>query len=353
MTSVKSNPKPNQTANPSSIRNSILSDIKRLEKIIRRLEMRTHKFSINDVAEELDISVSHSMFCFMEKVISELKQNGKLRTSETYTSALHSFKMFRNGADISLECITPSTMTEYEYWLQRRGLKLNSIGFYTRILRAVYNRAVQAELINDRHPFKSVYTGVDKTIKRALPLSTLRRIVHLNLTSSPRLDYARDMFLISLYLRGMSFIDMAYLKKSDLCGGYIRYRRHKTGQGLSIRWMPEMQAILNKYPENQTDYLLPIITDLQADPRNTYRNKSYTINRNLKKIASMLHMPHSFTLYAARHTWASIARAKGVPMSVISQGMGHDSESTTRIYLSALDTSSIDKANAIILKSIK
>ena len=158
---------------------------------------------------------------------------------------------------------------------------------------------------------------------------------------------------MSFYLRGMSFVDMAYLKKSDLQDGSITYRRRKTGQQLIIGWEPEMQMILDKYPENSTDYLLPIITNQATDARSTYRSKGYNINRNLKKIAEMISVAIPLTLYVARHSWASVAKAKGIPISVISEGMGHDSEATTQIYLASLDASVVDRANNIILKSLK
>lgn len=127
----------------------------------------------------------------------------------------------------------------------------------TRILRAVYNRAVEQDAIEHRNPFKHVYTGIDKTVKRALSLITIKKIKALDLTLSPKLDYARDMFMLSFYLRGMSFIDMAYLRKSDLRNGYIIYRRRKTGQQLSIKWTDEMQIIVDKYPENQERLFAP------------------------------------------------------------------------------------------------
>ena len=56
-----------------------------------------------------------------------------------------------------------------------------------------------------------------------------------------------------------------------------------------------------------------------------------------------------WSMYRARHSWASIARAKGVSLSVISEGMGHDNEKTTEIYLASLETSEADKANGYII----
>ena len=161
------------------------------------------------------------------------------------------------------------------------------------------------------------------------------------------------MFLMSFFLRGMSFVDMAFLKKTDLKNGYIIYRRRKTGQSLVIAWTKEMQVLLDKYPENSTEYLLPIIRNPDVNERSTYRNVGYNINHNLKKIAVIVGVSIPLTLYVARHSWASAAKAKGIPLSVISEGMGHDSEATTRIYLSSLDTSVVDRANSLILKSLK
>lgn len=158
---------------------------------------------------------------------------------------------------------------------------------------------------------------------------------------------------MSFYLRGMSFIDMAYLKKTDLKNGHIVYRRRKTGQQLIIKWTKEMQMILDKYPENKSDYLLPIIRNIGTNERYSYRNTGYNINRNLKNIAAMVGITIPLTLYVARHSWASAAKSKGIPLSIISEGMGHDSENTTKIYLASLDTSIVDKANALILKSLK
>ncbi|WP_285820628.1 site-specific integrase [Bacteroides acidifaciens] len=346
-----------------SIRERIRWDVERLNKIDKKLDANGLSYTADDVIDEFNrYANEYSLFNFMESIIVKLKQNGKVRTSETYKSALSSFKKFlarqsskddyRQDEDIMLDCLTSEIMEAYEAWHKSRGVAPNTISFYTRILRAVYNRAVEDDIIENRNPFKHVYTGVDKTVKRALPLPVVKKIKALDLSLNPSLDYARDMFLMSFYLRGMSFIDMAFLKKSDLKNGYITYRRRKTGQQLIIKWTKEMQMILDKYPENATDYILPIIRNPGTNERCTYRNMGYNINHNLKKIAQMVNVQIPLTLYVARHSWASAAKAKGIPLSVISEGMGHDSQATTQIYLASLDTSVVDRANSLILKSL-
>lgn len=337
-----------------SIRERIRWDVERLTKIDRKLDANGLTYTADDVIDEFNrYAHEYSLFNFMESIIAKLKQNGKVRTSETYKSTLNSFKKFRQDEDIMLDCITSETMESYEAWHKNRGVAPNTISFYTRVLRAVYNRAVEDDIIENRNPFRHVYTGVDKTVKRALPLAVIKKIKALDLSLNQALDYARDMFLMSFYLRGMSFIDMAFLKKSDLKNGYVTYRRRKKGQQLIIEWTKEMQMILDKYPENKSDYLLPVIRNPGLNERCTYRNTGYNINHNLKRIAEMVGVTIPLTLYVARHSWASAAKAKGIPLSVISEGMGHDSEATTQIYLGSLDISIVDKANSLILKSLK
>ncbi len=286
-----------------SIRERIRWDVERLTKISRKLEADDLAYTADDVIDEFNrYANEYSLFNFMEGIIIKLKQNGKIRTSETYTAALNSFKKFRKNEDIILDCLTSKIMEAYEAWHQSRGVAPNTISFYTRILRAVYNRAVEDEIIENRNPFRHVYTGVDKTVKRALPLSIIKKIKALDLSLTPALDYARDMFMMSFMLRGMSFIDMAYLRKTDLANGYVIYRRRKTGQQLTIEWTKEMQLILDKYPENASDYLLPIIRNPGTNERCTYRNASYNINHNLKKIAEKIGISIPLTLYVARHS---------------------------------------------------
>lgn len=336
-----------------SIHERIRWDLERLTKIIHTLNDKNISYTADNIIEEFNhYAKEYSLFNYIEQNIIRLKHKGKIRTAETYRAALNNFKKFRDNEDIMLDQITSEIIENYEAWNQSRGIIPNTISFYMRILRAVYNRAVEQEIIDNRMPFKHVYTGVDKTIKRALPLAVIKKIKNLDLTLYPHLDYARDMFMMSFFLRGMSFIDMAFLRKTNLKNGCITYRRRKTNQQLVIGWTKEMQAIIDKYPESKTEYLLPIIRSTGTNERCTYRNVGYNINHCLKKIAQMINITIPLTLYVARHSWASAAKAKGIPLSVISEGMGHDSESTTQIYLASLDVSAIDKANSIILGSL-
>ncbi|MCM1094851.1 MAG: site-specific integrase [Terasakiella sp.] len=346
-----------------SVMRIIDREMERLTAIVRRKDAHGVPYRAEDVAAEFGRYIEEcSLPLYIGRLIARMRYDGRVRTSETYRAALGSFRKFLEEASrqgrlcesegLMLDCLSAEIMEAYEAWNLRRGNSPNTVSFYNRVLRAVYNRAVDEGITDDRAPFRHVYTGVGKTIKRAVPLSVLRKIKALDLSGLGRLDFARDMFMMSFYLRGMSFIDMAFLKESDLRGGYVVYRRRKTGQQLTIAWTAEMQGVVDKYGVNPAGYLLPIIRVTGVNERCAYRNAAYNINRSLKTVAIMAGITIPLTMYVARHSWASVAKAAGIPLGVISEGMGHDRESTTRIYLASLDTSAVDAANSLILSSL-
>lgn len=331
----------------------IEQDLNRLNGCISILIRKGIPFSVDDIVRTYKNRIyKDTLNAFMKLIIINMKEQGRIRTAETYNSTLKSFMRFREDKEIFMEEINQDIIGMYETYLKNQGLTLNSISFYMRILRAVYNRAVEQEITMQHFPFRHVYTGIEKTVKRSVTIKTIKCIKELPLPLLSTTDYARDMFIFSFYTRGMSFVDMAYLKKKDLQNGILTYRRKKTGQLLHIKWEKCMQTLLNKYPENPTEYLLPIIRTYGLNERRQYKNALTLINRKLKQISTFVQSPLPLSMYVARHSWASIAKSKHIPISIISEGMGHDSETTTQIYLASLDTAVVDRANGLILKDL-
>lgn len=334
----------------SGIKERMEWDLSRFERIVRQLEQERRKYTADDVITLFHkVTKETSLFSFMHSIIIQLRQLGKIRTSETYTATLKSFMEFREEQNVPLDGINSDLMLLYEAHLKAKGVRMNTISFYMRILRAVYNRAVEKELTPQKYPFRHVYTGVDKTVKRAVPVKVIKALKELDLSMKSSLDFARDMFMFSFYTRGMSFVDMAYLKKTDLQNGILTYCRRKTGQQLTVKWEKCMEEIIKKYPSNSSAYLLPIIKE-QGNERKQYDNALHLVNYRLKDLSRMLKLQRPLTMYVARHSWASAAKVRNVPLSVISEGMGHDSEKTTQIYLASLEASVVDKANKMILE---
>lgn len=336
-----------------AMRDALIWGKRRLVAICARFDNDAVPYVPADVADTFrNYCRRYSLPGYLKLLAAGIAAEGRTRTAETYEAAAASFGRFAGDTPVLLDCLTATTVGRYEAWMRGRGLSRNTTSFYMRILRAAYNRAVAEGAVTQRRPFRGVYTGVEKTRKRALPVKCLRRLRDMPLDRWPALAYARDMFMLSFYLRGISFIDLAFLRRADLSHGYVTYRRRKTGQLLAVRWTREMQAIVDRYRDDRSPYLAPVIDAGAADPVRSYRNRAYQINRSLKRLAVMTGYDMPLTMHCARHSWATAARRVGVPLGIISQGMGHRSETTTQIYLDSIDTSAIDRANSRVISAL-
>ena len=298
-----------------------------------------------------DIDKGPMFINYISQVAERIKGSHSIRTQETYQIAKKSFCQFRNNQDLPISEVTAKEMEAYEKWLLSQELKPNTTSFYMRILRAIYKRAVDEQIVVDKRPFAKVYTGNARTMKRALDANAIRQIENYPLDDS-QMRLARDLFMFSFYTRGMSFVDMAFLKKSDLNNGVLVYVRQKTGQKLTVKWDSRMQNIIDRYTPKTDIYLLPIIKRCNGKERNQYRSMQGHINNMLHQLSTMMGLPVKLTMYVARHSWASIAQSLNIPIDIISKGMGHTSQKTTHIYLKEIDNGKIDEANAMVMSMI-
>lgn len=300
-------------------------------------------------------NVKTNLLSFINQQIEYLNSCNRYSTARNYLRTKNSIALYCNNKDLPLSAVDESFIDGYNLFLQQRGLVRNSISFYMRILRAVYNKAQRQHVIeqNRANPFINVYTGVDRTRKRAVNEKIILQLYKLDLKHSPALTLARDLFLFSYCTRGMAFVDMAYLSRSNIRGGEIIYVRHKTEQQLVIRIEPAVQTIIDRYSNPFSRYIFPILKSKE----NAKKFRQYQIalnyyNRQLKRLSFMLQTDCNLTSYVARHSWATAARKHNIPLSVISAGMGHTSERTTQIYLKALDNTAVDTANRKIISCL-
>lgn len=333
-----------------AIQIKIKEGLSRFTRIIGRLEKSGNDYTVDNVVEQfLAPDTIVGFLSFARKLIADHKKMGKVRVSEHYTAALNRFVGFHGEEEISFDEFNTTLMGQYECRLKEEKLCPNSISYYMRNLRAIYNRAVELEFAEQRNPFRHVYTGIAKTVKRAVSVDIVRSLRSMDLRHDPATQLARDLFLFSFYTRGMAIIDVAFLRKGNLKNGILTYRRQKTGQQLNIKWEPQMQEIMNRHTKPESDFMFPIIDEKKPDFYRQYRAAYNKILRRLKKLGMMLGLTEALTFHRSRHSWASIAKENNVPLSVICEGMGHDSEKTTRIYLASLDNSVVDKANNDII----
>ena len=334
-----------------SVAEGIRCDMQRLRQVADTLAASPSGYTADEVvaafhARRTDASLQN----FMQQCIAKLIRMGRTGTANGYKSTLNSFMRFRKGQDIMLNAIDSDVIQLYEAHLRLTNVARNSSSFYMRNLRTVYNMAIEQQLTPQRTPFAHVYTGIDKTVKRALSISQIRQLKNADLTDNPAQALARDMFMFSFYTRGMALADMANLTTANLRNGYLVYRRQKPRQELHVKWEPCMQEIVDRYPR-QSPFLLPLIKS-EEDKRDQYKLTQQRVNHNLKKLSERLGLPHPLTMSMARHSWASIANSKDIALSVIGEGLGYNSENATRIYLAQIDTSQVDRANKKILNEL-
>lgn len=337
-----------RAAHLHSIITKIESDRALFENIAKD---HNRSYSIENVLSAYKNAISADGFiAYSRRLIEELKRIGKTKTAKRFAVTITSLARYTDDREIAWSEFNATLISGYEEFLLNRGLCRNSTSYYMRNLRAIANRAVEDGHELPRNPFKHVYMGVDKTIKRAVTLKTIQQIRDIDLREYPALDFARSIFMFSFYTRGMSFVDIAFLRKTDIQNGMMTYRRRKTRQLIQIKLEQPARQIISDMGENSTTYLIPIITSDIKDAETQYQNAYHRVNRNLKRIGELLNLETKLTMYVARHAWASIARSNNISIATISEAMGHDSEATTRIYLSTLDTSTVDRANSKIIK---
>lgn len=288
------------------------------------------------------------------KETGTMRLNGQERTADAYITTVKCLTEF-TGEDASFEQLTPAFLKRYESYLARKGKELNTISFYMRMLRAIYNRANKAGLVSgyQKELFADVFTGQHQTVKRAVQPAVIQKLMQADLHKRGQI-FSRDMFLLSFYLRGIPFVDLSYLCKKDLCKNELRYFRRKTGQLMVVDVEPCALEIIEKYLPDvyNSDRLLPIITRTDKPERQQYASALRLYNKRLNAIGKLLKLDFPLTSYTPRHSWASIAKNEGVAIAIISEGMGHQSESTTTIYLASFNKKIMDRANQMVIASL-
>jgi len=293
---------------------------------------------------------------FVASYSGRLNDAGRFRMYTAHQSVLNSVSEFCGNAIPPLKTVyTKDFLRRYEDYLIYKGCMRNTISFYMTVLRSIYGIAVAAGKIQIiPQLFADVFTGSDPTEKRAIDSDVIALLYATDLSESPRLERCRDIFILSFYLQGMAFVDLAYLRKSDIQGDIVTYRRRKSGSLVCVSMLEPAKQILTKYEDEVEDspYAFPLITLSGADAHRQRQSALRRHNRQLKALAAHLGIKDNLTSYVARHSWATMAHHNGVDVSVVSQAMGHHTEEITRVYLSSFAQAKLTEANHIVLKAV-
>lgn len=318
---------------------------------IRQLERTREEFTVEDILTQNAFGTGKSQFYLLRYINAQIERKQELKKvgmAAAYKSTRSSLAKFIGCPDVRMSEVDLAFVRRYEDFLYSNGASGNTVSYYLRNLRSLYNQAVtDGYHPRGEYPFAKAQTRPAKTVKRALSRTDMQNLADLNLENEPELEFTRDLYLFSFYAQGMAFVDIVLLKKTDICNGVLTYSRHKSKQLIRIVVTPQMQGVIDKY-NTENEYLFPIISGEYASGYQKYRLALGRINRHLKKIAVVADIEVPLTTYTARHTWATLARDYGAPISVISAGLGHTSEEMTRVYLKDFDVSMLNQVNSIV-----
>jgi len=299
-----------------------------------------------------------------ELYIDRLREEGRYSTAHVYKNALFSFSVFCGTCNVSFRQITRESLRLYGQYLYENGLKLNTISTYMRMLRSIYNRGVEA----GNAPFvprlfHEAYTGIDVCQKRALTAAELHRLLFDD-PRSERLRRIQDIASLLFQLCGMSFADLAHLEKSALENNILRYNRIKTKTPMSVEVLDSAMVKIDrlrsvrKSQPGCPDYLLDILCgDKTRKDEKAYREYQSALrwfNNSLKELARALHLKSPVTSYTLRHSWATIAKYRGVSIEMISEALGHKSIKTTQTYLKGFgleERTEVNKGNLSYIRN--
>lgn len=283
---------------------------------------------------------------FTQTLLGELEHQGRFGTIRWYKDCLRAVALFTKDVDVEFQEITYNWLVDFEHFYIARGNSYNSLSAYLRGIRAIYNKGIRQGVIEKGlYPFDTYTIKHEKTRKRAISVEAIKRIVTLSLNPDHSLYHVRNYFLASYLLNGMNFTDLAYLKLDNIVDGRVQYTRQKTNRPYTIKISERLQEILSHYSTGKSlgDFVFPIIK--RSTPREQYLDIQSAVgyyNKGLKELAKLCEIEENLTSYVSRHSFATEALMQDVPLSAISTMLGHNSISTTEVYLKSLPNAVID-----------
>lgn len=343
-----------------------------LELFIEQKRLEANKILLNHDREETNYTTESfkrefkatskkiTVFTFMDQIIKDLENRGKIGNANVYTDCKRSLKKYRINKDLYFSDIDVSFLKKYEQSFFERGVMPNSVGLHMRTIRSIFNKAMAEKYVKkDLYPFDDYKLShlLTETTKRALTKEQMDKIINLEIKEWSILKDSKHYFLFSYYNRGMNFTDIAFLKWEDINENKIKYVRTKTGKVYNFSLLEPAINILEFYKpftaRKKGDYVFPILDkDKHKTPKqiaNRIKKVTKMVNGKLKTIAEMAELDFHLTTYVARHSYATIMKRKGIATGLISESLGHSTEKTTQIYLDSFENEVLDEANKAIL----
>jgi integrase/recombinase XerD len=305
---------------------------------------------------------------FSNELIKNMVKAHKAGNSMAYKDAINSIIKYSGKEDLKFEEISYKLLDNYNTDMlagtlkkDSKGIKKNSIAAYMRSIRAIYNKAIKAEIVDAKfYPFSKFTIQTEETISRALTLQEIKKIVNYDLKPFTAIWHNRNYFILSFCLIGINFADLLTLEPNNLQENRIVYKRNKTGRIYNIGLLQNVQDLIRYYQSvpsnNNNKYILPILPDSNDSlkERTNIKQVCKTCNKYLKKLAEKCEIDRNITTYYARYSWANIAKKElGLSHDLIADALGHQyGNKVTGIYLDNYSNETIDKANKAVIELI-
>lgn len=310
------------------------------------------QFTIEKLRNRIDKNASDdessNFKAFADKLISQMHDTKRAGNAIVYQTAVNRFLQFCGREDLRFSEINYSLLEQFNHFLTIQGLKINSISNYFRSIRAIYNKAIKEKLIDrSYYPFYDIKIKVEKTLNRTISREDIIKLMNCNVIENTAPWKALNHFLLSFYLIGMSFTDLAYLKQDNIIDGRIVYRRRKTHKLYSIKLFPQAQSIFHKMKSNNNDYLLSVLPKNVAldsiQAKRIIKQWIKTTNKYLKRLSEEAEISCLTTTYSSRYAFANLAKKLGYSNELIAEALGHEyGNKITNIYLDSFDKEMVD-----------
>lgn len=334
----------------------------KVQKAIHRLTDTGH-FSFEQLKEDLKDKPLPTVFPgnfkdFSDKLIKEMIAVKRSGNAIVYQTAVNKLISFAGNKNIKFNEINYSFLDDFKYQMILNGARVNTVGNYFRSIRAIYNKAIKAKLVDRAcYPFHDISIKQERTIKRAIMIDDIYRVVALEIKPNTPMWHARNYFLLSFSLIGISFTDLAYIKQENIVRDRVEFTRRKTHKRYSIKITSYTKNLFDIYKRSNSTYLLPILP-FQIDEDSLDAKKRITqalriTNKYLKRLGTECGLVNPLTTYVARHTWATTAKRLGYSNELIAEAMGHEyGNKITNIYLDNFEQNVIDDLNEKVIDTI-
>jgi len=333
--------------------------INEIQEKALKFETAEKVYSVDDLTESGSTNNSGITFLSFANVeIENLLKCGRVGNANAYRDAKNKLIKFTFKNGLKFENIDYKLLQKFTQSMLADGMKPNAIAVYMREIRAIYNKAIKEELVEQKYyPFTKYKIKTEKTISRALTVEEMRKIAEMKIEPNTTMWHSRNYFLLSFCLIGINFSDLFKLTSKSIINDRIIFHRSKTHKIYSIKLNRISKDILANYyePNVNSYYLLPVLKfgDNLVKQKKDAKQGIKTANEYLQLIAKQLTLNHVITTYYARYSWANICKGLGYSKDLIAEALGHSyGNAVTGIYLDNYGNEVIDEANAKVIAAI-